>query len=51
MLQHEAFAGFQFNFVADETAFDDIFEEEGDSVYAAVMFSSLNESVSNRTNV
>ena len=51
VLQHEAFAGFQFNFVADESAFDDIFDEKGDSVYAAVMFTSLNESVRNRTSV
>ena len=44
--QHEALSGFEFKFVA-ESEFDDIIGEEGDSVYAAVMFSSLNESVSN----
>ena len=44
--QHEALADFEFRFVADENAFDGIFDEEGDSVYAAIIFSSLNESVS-----
>ena len=44
--QHEALAGFEFRFLGNESEFDVIFDEEGESVYAAVMFSSLNESVS-----
>ena len=49
LFAHEALAGFESRFVADENAFDGIFDEEGDSVYAAVIFSSLNESVSGQT--
>ena len=44
--QHEALASFTLRSLADESAFNDKFDEEGEEVYAAVMFTSLNETVS-----
>ena len=44
--QHEALASFTLRSLADESAFDNKFDEESEEVYAAIMFSSLNETVS-----